>query len=79
LASGLWDGWRAKCESGWRLALQPAVVTSGAQIDIAGCLQPALPPARMAAAMKDADHDHSVAVNEVKDPKGKSVQKGATY
>jgi len=28
----------------------------------------------MAAAMKDADHDRSVAVNEVEDAKGKSVQ-----
>jgi hypothetical protein len=33
LASGLWDGWRAKCETGWRLALQPAVVTNVVRIE----------------------------------------------
>jgi len=33
-ASGLWDGWRAKCETGWRLELKPAVVTSVAQIEV---------------------------------------------
>jgi hypothetical protein len=32
----------------------------------------------MAAAMKDADHNRSVAINEVKDAKGKSMQKGAS-
>ncbi len=32
----------------------------------------------MAAAMQDTDHDRFVAVDEEKDPKGKSVQEGAT-
>ena len=27
-ASGLWDGWRAKCATGWRLELKPAVLIS---------------------------------------------------
>jgi hypothetical protein len=54
--------------------LKPAVVASVEQIEAVGCLQPTHPPARMAAAMQDADHDCSVAVNEEKDSKGKSVQ-----
>jgi hypothetical protein len=37
-------------------------------------LQTAPPPARMTAAVKDADHNGSVVVSEVEDPKGKSVQ-----
>lgn len=45
---------------------------------IIGCLQPTLPAARMAAAMKNAAHDRSLPVNEVEDTKGKSVQEGAT-
>jgi hypothetical protein len=32
----------------------------------------------VAAAVKDADHNGSVAVSEVEDAKGKSVQKGAS-
>jgi hypothetical protein len=51
-----------------------AVGIRGYSHEAVGCLQPTLPPARMAAAMQDADHDCSVAVNEEKDPKGKSVQ-----
>jgi len=30
------DGWRAKCETGWRLELKPAVVTSVAQVEVVG-------------------------------------------
>jgi hypothetical protein len=54
--------------------LKSAVADSAARIEAVNWLQPTLPPARMAASMKDADHDRSVAVNEVKDAKGKSVQ-----
>jgi hypothetical protein len=32
----------------------------------------------MAAAVKDTDHDRSVAVNKVENAKGKSVQEGAS-
>jgi hypothetical protein len=32
-ASGLWDGWRAKCETGWQLALKPAAVSSVLRIE----------------------------------------------
>ena len=32
-ASGQWDGWRAKCETGWQLALKPAVVSSVLRIE----------------------------------------------
>jgi hypothetical protein len=35
-ASGLWDDWRAKCETGWQLELKLAVVTSMAQIEVVG-------------------------------------------
>lgn len=56
------------------ITLKSAVIASVARIEAVGCLQPALPPARMAAAMQDADYNCSVAVNEEKDPKGKSVQ-----
>ena len=33
---GEWDGWRVKCEPGWRLELKPAVVTSVAQVEVVG-------------------------------------------
>jgi hypothetical protein len=38
-ASGLWGGWRAKCETGWRLELKPAVETGVAQIEVIGALR----------------------------------------
>jgi prophage regulatory protein len=44
LASGLWDGWRAKCETGWRLELKPAVVTSVARIEVVGTSAAGDPP-----------------------------------
>jgi len=37
----LWDGWSAKCETGWQLVLKAAVANSGARIETESWLEPA--------------------------------------